>query len=354
VRVKDTGFIRALREQRLSPADSAVSLAYHCLLQHFEAMLAEEPRAWEGEDPEGAHQMRVATRRLRAAFRIFRGVLPARAAGSLNREFRWLAAMLGEVRDLDVYQENLKRYALEIPAEDSVHLTDYQEHLRRQWRRARERLLACLESRRYQRLKVRLARFLEHGPSRRILKEFRTLTIADAARQLIGKRYKRVLRDGRALAPDSPDESFHALRIQCKRLRYLFEFFDSSYGGLLQPHIKRLKRLQDVLGEIQDARVATEQLSQYASRVLMRSRNRGQLIALGQLISGQRRQAAFERGDFLEAWKRFDRKRRRKAILASLGETSTSDEWEVRTPENNEDQSIAPAELDPSSTTRSA
>ena len=79
-------------------------------------MLGQEPKAWEGLDPEGVHQMRVCTRRLRAAFRAFRDVLPANAVRSFNREFKWVASVLGRVRDLDVYRDNLDHYAAEVAA----------------------------------------------------------------------------------------------------------------------------------------------------------------------------------------------------------------------------------------------
>ncbi len=346
---RDTPFVQRLHEQKLSPTDSAIHLAYRCLLEQFEEMLAQEPKAWEGLEPEGVHQMRVSTRRLRAAFRAFKDVLPAHSIRSFNREFKWVAAALGEVRDLDVYRDNLKHYAAEIPAADAAHLSDYQRHLADQWRKARKRLLACLMSRRYERLKDRFARFLERGPSRQVMKTFGVVTIGDAAWQLIGKRYKSVRRDGRAITPGSPDESLHALRIQCKRLRYLFEFFYPIYGKVLKPQIKRLKKLQDVLGEFQDACVATQQLRQYAEGVPARVSNRGRLIALGQLISGQSRQAAICRDDFRQAWKRFDRKGGRKAILALLGEVrSISAKMNARRPEGDEQQPVARTHADPS------
>ena len=317
--LRDTPYVRRLHEQGLSAADPAVHLAYRCLIEQFEEMLVQEAKAWEGLDPEGVHQMRVCTRRLRAAFRAFRDVLPANAVRSFNREFKWVAAVLGKVRDLDVYRDNLDHYAAEVAAADAAHAGDYERHLDDQWRKARRRLVACLASRRYERLKDRFARFLMRGPSRRAMKAFGGVTIGDAARQLIGRRYKALRRDGRAITPGSPSESLHAVRIQCKRLRYLFEFFAPIYGSELKPEIKRLRKLQDVLGEFQDACVATEQLRQYAEGVPMRTRNRGQLIALGQLISGQNRQAAIRRADFPRAWRKFDRKRGRKAVLVCLG-----------------------------------
>jgi CHAD domain-containing protein len=349
VYVRETPFGRTLRERTLMPGDPAIYLACRCLLEQFEAVLAEELRAWEGEDPEGVHQMRVATRRLRGALRAFKFILPVRNAGFLNREFRWLAGVLGQVRDLDVYQANLKRYAAEIPDAEAANLNDYREHLQERWVEARKRLLACLASQRYRKVKERFARFIERGPSRATLRRFRTLTIADASRQLIEKRYERVLRRGRRIAPDSPDESFHALRIQCKRLRYLFEFFSLCYGKLFRPYVKRLKKLQDALGEIQDVHVASDELLRYAEQVQLRNSNRGQLIALGQLISGQRRQAAAKREDFFEVWKRFDRKRWRRTILFALGKPrSSSLEPDTREPQDGQDEPKASPETVPS------
>ncbi len=125
--------MQALRERAPGPADPAIHLAYGRLLEQFEEMIIEEPRAWEGLDPEGVHKMRVATRRLRSALRAFKKVLPASIL-SFNGEFKWLAAILGGVRDLDVAMGNLRHFLSEIPPEDAAHLDDYQQYLADQWR----------------------------------------------------------------------------------------------------------------------------------------------------------------------------------------------------------------------------
>ena len=326
----DTPFLQDLREQEFSADHSAVHLAYRCLLEQFEEMLVQEPKAWEGLDPEGVHQMRVGTRRLRAGFRAFKDVLPDDSIRSFNREFKWVAAALGKVRDLDVYRENLDSYAAEFPTPDMAHDSDYQRHLADKWRKARKRLLASLTSRRYERLKYRFARFLGRGPSRRSMKTFGSVKIGVAAQQLIDKRYEVVLRHGRAITPGSSSESLHALRIQCKRLRYLFEFFHPIYGDSLKPEIKKLRKLQDVLGEFQDASVATQQLRQYVESVPKRTRKRDRSIASGHLISGQNRQAAIRGADLPQAWNRFDREGGRKAVIASLREPVDSRHIDVR------------------------
>ena len=294
-----------------------VNLAYRHLVEQFEVVLYQEPRAWEGLEPEGVHQMRVATRRIRAALQSFKRVIPSAARKHFRSEFKWVAAALGDVRDLDVYLGNFSQYTTELPMEEAPFLTEYREHLVDQWRQARKRLLDCLGSRRYQQLVVGFIEFLEDGPPASATGDCLP-TIGKSARKTIGKQLTQVLRNGRAIEPDSPDDMLHALRIDCKRLRYLFEFFEPVFGKSLHKFIKRLKSLQDVLGEFQDARVATQQLRAYANIVPMRTENRGQLLALGQLVHSQRCQAAAQRKNFFDIWARFEAKVTRKKVAVSL------------------------------------
>ena len=187
-----------LRERAPAPADPAIHLAYGRLLEQFEEMIAQEPRAWEGLDPEGVHKMRVATRRLRSALRAFKKVLPA-SIRSFNGEFKWLAAALGGVRDLDVARGNLPHFLSKIPSEDAAHLDDYQQYLADRWREERGHLLDCMASRRYGRLKAGFAERLERGPSARVMETLGSITVGEAAQLLIGKRYRGVLRRGREI-----------------------------------------------------------------------------------------------------------------------------------------------------------
>ncbi len=74
-----------------------------------------------------------------------------------------------------------------------------------------------------------------------------SITIGEAAQLLIGKRYQGVLRRGHTITTAFSDDSLHALRIRCKRLRCLLEFSRPAYGELLKADTTRLKKLQDVL-----------------------------------------------------------------------------------------------------------
>ena len=316
----NTSYLDDLRRSGFSAGAPAIHLAYRCFLDEFEGMLDQEPTAWEGLDPEGVHRMRVRTRRLRAAFRAFRDVMPAGSVRAFNAEFKWVAAALGRVRDLDVYRAELSRFAAGIPAELAGQDADYQRYLEVRWRKARKRLLACLGSRRYDRLKARFAQFLGRGPTQRVMKNYGAITVGAAARRLIGKRYKSLLGDGRAITPTSPAQSLHDLRIQCKRLRYLFEFFDPTYGNAFRPEIRDLRKLQDVLGEFQDACVAEQHLRKYVQGMPVRDRNSGQFIAVGHANGGQKRQEAIRWDDLPLAWMKFDREGVRDSVLTRLVE----------------------------------
>ena len=100
---------------RVRPGDRLIDAAYRVFRKHFERMKVNEPGTRLGEDPEFLHDMRVSTRRLRMAFRTFRAAFKPERLARFNRDLKWIAAVLGEVRDLDVYLERLPEYAEACP-----------------------------------------------------------------------------------------------------------------------------------------------------------------------------------------------------------------------------------------------
>src|SRR5256885_16469029 len=100
----------------LSPDDSAAAAARAVLRYHLRAFASAEPSARAGEI-EPVHQLRVATRRLRAALRLFAPLLPARFAAAAHRDLAWLARAIGAVRDLDVLGETLRKQAVRLDPE---------------------------------------------------------------------------------------------------------------------------------------------------------------------------------------------------------------------------------------------
>jgi CHAD domain-containing protein len=304
------------RPPRPGRGDPLVRLAHYHLREQLEVLKLQYPRAWEGLDTNGVHSMRVATRRIRAAVRAFNDVIPRRSATTFKANFRWLARALGEVRDLDVYRDNLGRYMQALPPDDAQHLVYYDAWLTKQGAKARRRLVASLGSRRYERVIERLERFLDRGPSRMALRS--GPRIEDAAHAYVERRLKKIVKCRRSIGKDAAREELHALRIQAKRLRYKLEFLADLYPGRLKSMIEATTRLQDFLGEQQDALVASERLRSFAHTVPVRSSGRGLLLALGELVQVQEGQAAAEREHFPREWRRFEKAVSRKRIRAAL------------------------------------
>jgi CHAD domain-containing protein len=105
-----------------------------------------------------------------------------------------------------------------------------------------------------------------------------------------------VLRQGRAITPDSPPERLHDLRKRCKELRYLLEFFASLFDPRAHQHVvKDLKGLQDCLGEFQDRQVQQQELRDFATQMMAdQDLPATVLLAMGELVGqlGLRQQRA--------------------------------------------------------------
>ncbi len=246
----------------VSPEMTAGEVAFAVLRKQFAAMRANEPGTRLGEDIEALHDMRVATRRLRAAMAAFRPFLTPRAL-HYRDQFGWVAAALGEVRDLDVQLERMHEWRANFPPERAAALESVEALLESRRRVARRRMLAVLDSRRYERLCESFAGVLRFGPPKSFAPG-RTPVLA-AAPDMVEKRYKRVRKAGDAISKSSPPEAYHALRIDAKKLRYALEFVGNGiYGKQALDFSARVTALQDVLGLHQDAYVAIDLLQEVA------------------------------------------------------------------------------------------
>jgi triphosphatase len=244
---------------------SAGEVAFAILRKQFAAMRVYEPGTRLGEDPEELHDMRVATRRMRAALKLFSGALPEQA-GFYRNELKWLAGALGEVRDLDVQIEHLEGLSSG-QEEDREAFGEVVRALDKRRVEARKRMLEALDSDRYDRFVSSFAGLLRRGPEGEEHEEgVANEPIVVVAPDLVSRRYKKWRKAGKDLSEESPPEEYHEFRKEGKRLRYALEFLKDVYGekptmGLVKP----LKELQDGLGRHQDLIVAAELLENVAT-----------------------------------------------------------------------------------------
>jgi CHAD domain-containing protein len=281
----------------VSPDSTLGELAYRVLRKEASAMLAHVPGTRLGEDVESLHQMRVATRRMRAGMDMFASVLPVRA-GRLRAELGWLAALLGEVRDLDIQLGRFDDWTEEMPGDHREALDELADLLAGHRVQARRALLEALDSRRYERLVSGLVAMLVQGPSSRS-----TTGRAPAVTtmpELIEERHHAAGKAARRAKRTGAATDYHRLRIRCKRLRYALEFASGLYDGELKGFVRQMTRLQDALGSMQDAAVASSRLQVIALTEEGSSLSRAAIFAMGGVARQYRSEAEHLLGDMPE------------------------------------------------------
>jgi CHAD domain-containing protein len=248
---------------------------------HFARMLQHEPGTRAGSDIEELHDMRVAVRRLRSAFQVFAPYYKARAIRGYVAGLRRTGRALGAVRDLDVFMERAQAYLDALPPERASDLDPLFKVWRAQREKAREAMIDYLDGDRYRDFVEAFRLFLESpGAGVRDSDDIppRPTLIRHVAPELIYARWAGVQAFG-PLLEGAPISVLHALRIECKRLRYTLEFFQDVLGPASEEVIAQIVELQDHLGSLNDADVANAILSDFLFATKNKSTER--LIAPG-------------------------------------------------------------------------
>ncbi|MCX4677299.1 CYTH and CHAD domain-containing protein [Streptomyces sp. NBC_01433] len=275
-------------------------LAY--VREQTEAIITLDP-AVRRDLPDSVHRMRVATRRLRSAFRTYRGILDRTLTDPVGEELKWLAAELGVDRDQEVLDERLSAAIAALPR--TLRLGPVRGRLRI-WstaRRAgsRRRTVAVLDGQRYLALLDSLDALLADPP------------LLPAAARPPGKALSRaVLKDHDRLAAridhalahppgHERDLALHEARKAAKRARYAGEAARPALGGPAKRFARRMKDVQKLLGDHQDSVVARDALRDLA----IQAHAAGESAFTWGLLHGQEaaRAAARER-ELPETWAR--------------------------------------------------
>ncbi|MDN7427719.1 CHAD domain-containing protein [Burkholderia sp. AU16741] len=224
--------------------------------------LGNECGVLDRDDPEFVHQMRVALRRLRTLMRFFPRFTDRQWKDTLGVDLRWLAALLGTVRDWDVFAtESLP--ALIAADGGGSEWDGTLGAARAQSMAARVELRQALHSARYARLTLGWLEWLSalalpaaDGDDAPPLRRHATKRV----RRLFGHLY------GSPSLTSLDTAARHQVRIDAKRLRYALEFFASLASRRTRTEtVKTLARVQSVLGEANDAMVALHHLEQLAA-----------------------------------------------------------------------------------------
>ncbi|MBS1182687.1 MAG: hypothetical protein H6Q99_2567 [Proteobacteria bacterium] len=236
--------------------DMSVEMALQLVLRSCAVQISANVAALRiGDDPEGAHQLRVGLRRLRTALKVFEPVIATGAAEPLAEEAQWLAAEVAATRDMDVLIDELVA-----PLDGGGDIAALIGLLEKRRKAARRRLAAVLADRRTGDFLIDLLAFTEargwlsmgdvgqSGDLAAPVARFAERVVAGLRRKV-----KKLGRDPEALSP----EERHDLRKRFKRLRYAYDFFEPLLPkSTRRKLLPRVKAAQDVLGVLNDIHMA--------------------------------------------------------------------------------------------------
>ena len=250
----------------LDPQQTAGEATRRILQQLVATIETNEDGTRRDLDSEFLHDFRVAVRRTRSALSQVKGIFDPETLEPFRLELKWLGGLTGPTRDLDVYLLKFGNYEAALPESVRDDLRPLHRFLVAEQRREQRRLARTLASPRYRQLLGGWRAFLADPANANATNAGRP--VIEVASERIWKVYRRIVKRGRkAVEHQSPAEEIHDLRIECKKLRYLLEFFRSLYDSSVGQSIKDLKRLQDNLGDFNDYEVQRLTLSRFADKL---------------------------------------------------------------------------------------
>jgi len=298
------------------PADEATKVILRFLL---EVIKQNEEGIKEDIDTEFLHDFRVAIRRTRSALGQIPSVLPHEISDRFQNDFATLGNMTNELRDLDVYLLSEARYKAMLPEFLQTAIEPMFDYLRSKRSAALNAVREGLASNEYATILRDWEAFLNQPDLIEPIPENAEREIKSLASERIDNRYRRVTKTGQKALQIKDEELLHKLRIDCKKLRYLLEFFSSLYPqNEINKLIGQLKILQDNLGEFHDLVIQQEYLLHISDQLTASGKvEQITLLSIGSLIGSFEDEKLRVKNEFAEIFKHFISKENR-ALFKTL------------------------------------
>jgi len=268
-------------------------------------------------DTEFVHDFRVAIRRTRSALGQIRYIFPANITNRFKKNFSFVFNLSNDLRDLDVYLLNEDRYKMRLPPSLRDDINPLFDHLRKKRSKALQRLVRGLKSKKYAKILNDWEAFLNKPQTASPTATNAELRIIDLARNRIYKKYRNVIKAGTLIKEDTDDRMLHVLRIHCKKLRYLVEFFSSLFPQeKIDILITQLKKLQDNLGVFNDLRIQEQYLLNITKELpVIKEQLNNTSIAIGGLVNTLSKEKRMVKDAFAETFKGFSSPENKKLFL---------------------------------------
>lgn len=305
-----TGKNKATAGRKKEPTAGDVVLRY--VREQVRVIIELDP-AVRRDLPDSVHRMRVATRRLRSAFRSYTKVLDRAATRPVGLELQWLAAELGVDRDREVLTARLQQALAEVPRTLRLGPVDARLRIWSERRRtgARREVLSVLDGPRYMALLTTLHALLEEPPLRPAAGRPASEVVAGAVLKDYRRLARRVEAALAAPAGQARDEALHGARKAAKRTRYAAEAARPALGRPAKKFAGRIKRVQQLLGDHQDSVVARGALRELATQAQQAGEGG---FTFGLLYGREEARAADRERELPRRWKKAARRKHRAAL----------------------------------------
>jgi CHAD domain-containing protein len=287
------------------PAGQACNLI---LQELFQVMQLNVEGIIKDTDTEFLHDFRVSIRRARALLGQLKDVYLREEAKSLRKNLSNIQKQTNRLRDLDVYLLKNDKYQSILPPDLQQGLKPFFRDIQKERNEEQKKVKDYLESSAFETDSEKWEKFIAHyNRNDSVISQ---QPILDTVKPLIFNQYHKISQLKMKDQIDNSARKLHRLRIECKRLRYLLEFFSSLFPEKeINLSIQHLKKLQDVLGLYHDCVVQKRELISYLANLEVTGKNHLDLIAsLGGLITELSREQGKQHKKFNKIFLNFKKK----------------------------------------------
>ena len=314
----------------LEPTLSHNQACHKILTYHFNNFLKYESMLLDGEsytDSYVVHDMRVTIRRIESSLCIFQQDFKAEFVILLKNSLKNIIHRLSRIRDLDVFMKNLACYQAKLinhsllDDEENIAFMYLMESFKHQRDRALKRVIILLQSKEHVKFKRKIDKFLILLVKNKKYSTFHKdapYKIRHIAFSSIYKSYEKIRIRDESLKNATIDQ-LHDFRKDCKHLRYLIENFQDILGSQSSQVLDEIKKVQDYLGELNDAKVARELLLYYCSHDACFEKNVMPLHIEAYLLELENKQK-FLLGNFPTFWHQINTLKLRRQIALAIAE----------------------------------
>ncbi len=244
---------------------------------------------WQGaidqENPEFLHDLRIGVRQTRTVLGRSKGILPISIRKAAQLHFDRLSSLTGPVRDLDVFLIKWDNYIDPLDDEVVDALEQIHTHLIQRHQTASVILVQAMRSADTTDIMTTWHTWLHEPMPASRHGTYPQRALGKVIKRQIVHAQARVLKRGRRIRPKTEVARIHQLRKDAKKLRYLLECFNTLFvDAPRNEFIRRLKELQNTLGEHQDLAIHIAELRSIANDPVIEGKSSETLVAIGRLI----------------------------------------------------------------------